>query len=572
LKGPIRNDPDTAAFFGKPGCWMTYKPATSYVGTYGVEAWVKPGSVSKTYQTIFDTRALHGEYSFDLSLTGSDYSRGQLLHIDVGDGRQWLTDPNGGFNVRFAFKAGRWYYIAATVSRAHHVAVLYVNGRVLGKTTLQYFGRPPLLFGRQHPIAIGGNPRYDLLPGNSLPGNFDGTIGQVAVYDHLLASGTIAAHYNAGRDAHYTAAGGHDDYFNTDSCATGGFCMAVGAYSLNGLWHGQSAMLKAGQWVSEPVPSPSRGVNVFANEVSCASPARCVFVGDHWATQNGPAANLAETWNGSSWRIVIASGPPGTATSGLDDVACPTTRFCMAVGFAGGRRDYQGTAFTSNDGTTWRRLPVPRPRGARNSELGGLACFNAANCMAVGNYTTASGHNLPYAARWHDRRWELLTTPAVPRQRFTTFQGISCPTATSCLAVGTTTDRTRQGFFHAFAEIWTSGQWRVSTLRGLPSYFTGVSCPARNRCFASGATFRRSLTGIAQPLIEPWNGPTWTAQHPHRHGAPRHGDFLEHVSCVTRSRCEAVGFRFNPHVRSSDQTLAEIWNGHHWTVQTTANP
>jgi hypothetical protein len=84
--GPIRNDPDTAGLFGKPGCWMTYQPSASYAGAYSVEAWVRPGSASKYYQTIFDTRGLAGEYSFDLVLEGSAHPGGQQLHIDVGDG------------------------------------------------------------------------------------------------------------------------------------------------------------------------------------------------------------------------------------------------------------------------------------------------------------------------------------------------------------------------------------------------------------------------------------------------------------------------------------------------------
>src|SRR5215469_354167 len=93
-KGPISNDRDTAGFFGKPGCWMIFKPSRSYAGAYSVEAWVKPGSASKLYQTIFDTRGPNGEFSFDLSLEGTAYSGGQQLHIDVGDGQEWLTTPD----------------------------------------------------------------------------------------------------------------------------------------------------------------------------------------------------------------------------------------------------------------------------------------------------------------------------------------------------------------------------------------------------------------------------------------------------------------------------------------------
>jgi len=191
--------------------------------------------------------------------------------------------------------------------------------------------------------------------------------------------------------------------------------------------------------------------------------------------------------------------------------------------------------------------------------------------MAVGNYTSASGHFLPFAARWHDGRWKLLITPAVRRQHSTTFQGISCPAAARCVAVGNTEDNTRHRFFHAFAEVWSGGKWHVSTVRRVPSVFIGASCPALSRCFAVGYTFPSGAT-FAHPLIETWNGSTWTTQRAVQTPAPRSGDSLQHVSCVTRSSCEAVGFRFVPGVSNSERTLAEIWNGHQWAVQTTVNP
>ena len=191
--------------------------------------------------------------------------------------------------------------------------------------------------------------------------------------------------------------------------------------------------------------------------------------------------------------------------------------------------------------------------------------------MAVGNYTSASGHYVSFAARWHDGRWKLLTMPAVRRQRFADFQGISCPTATRCVAVGIPRTTLAAGTITPSPRLWSGSKWRVSTLRRSPSYFFGVSCPARNRCFASGITFP-SLHAFAHPLIETWNGRTWTTQHPARTSAPNTLNYLQHVSCVTQSDCEAVGDSFDPAVSNSHQTLAENWNGHRWTVQTTPNP
>ena len=191
--------------------------------------------------------------------------------------------------------------------------------------------------------------------------------------------------------------------------------------------------------------------------------------------------------------------------------------------------------------------------------------------MAVGDYTNASGHFVSFAASWHDGRWKLLATPAIPKQVFAVFQGISCVTATRCVAVGNTEDNTSGGFFHAFAETWNGHTWRLSTLRRSPSNFIGVSCPAENRCFASGDTFP-SRTAFARPLMEKWNGRTWTTQHPVETAAPASADSLQHVSCVTQSDCEAVGSSWNPSDTSLEQTLAENWNGQKWTVQTTVSP
>jgi len=373
-------------------------------------------------------------------------------------------------------------------------------------------------------------------------------------------------------EASTQAGTGINDNFSGDACTSSSFCMAVGNYGSNGRAVGLAERLTGGgSWVvTAPVVSPPHGWNVFANEVACASPASCLFVGSHWAGQTGPSANLAEFWNGTSWQIVTAPAPVPKGIAGLTDVACPTTKFCLVTGQAGLSGRGQAAAYTWTNGTKWARISVPHPRGALNSELGGLGCFNASNCMAVGDYQKRLGHSIPFAARWHNGRWQLLTTPSVPGQRLTEFQAVSCPAATLCVAAGETVENTRHSFVHAFAEVWSGAKWRVSTLRKAPSQFLGISCPARNRCFAAGVTFPSS-TAYAHALVETWNGRTWTAQRPVETAAPRAGDVMYHVACVNRATCEAVGFRFNPK-SNAEATVAEKWNGHRWALQTTVNP
>jgi hypothetical protein len=363
---------------------------------------------------------------------------------------------------------------------------------------------------------------------------------------------------------------GTNHALNSDSCPTVSFCMAVGDYDLQGHVPGLSEVLSAGKWVVKHVPSPSLGVNIFANEVSCASASSCLFAGAHWVGTKGADGNLAEAWNGSSWRIVTSGRPAHTTFSSLNDVACPTASFCLVIGDAGtSASKYHNVAYTWMHSSTWRQTPVPDPAGARNSELSALACSDAAHCMAAGDYTSAAGHYLPFAARWTSGHWKILAIASIPGQLQIIPQGVSCPTASECVVAGNTVDNTKAHYFHAFAELWKNGRWHLSTLRTAPSVFNGTSCPSASRCFASGYTYP-AVPGYAHQLIETWNGSSWATQHPAQ-TAGLGGD-LAHVSCATASSCETAGYAFTPSASSSDEAITEVWDGHRWRGQVTPNP
>jgi hypothetical protein len=381
--------------------------------------------------------------------------------------------------------------------------------------------------------------------------------------------GSAAAAGGTAAPAAASATAGTDHFLHGDSCPTATFCMAVGAYHLSGHQPGLSEVRSAGKWTVKPVPSPAHGSNVFANEVSCSSATSCLFVGQHWAGSNGADAALAEAWNGSKWRIIAATSPAGTTESGLNDVACPTSNFCLVVGDAGtSATRYHSTAYTWSHGASWKEISVPGPSGSRSSELGGLACSDAAHCMAVGNYTSSTGHYLPFADHWTSGHWKVITLPAIAKQSQVIPEGISCQTANECVEVGITLDNTKQHYYHAYAELWSGGKWHLMTLRGAPSQFDSVSCPAAGRCFASGYTWP-SLTGYAHQLIETWNGHAWDLQQPAE--AAGVAGTLTHVSCVSATSCESVGFSFSTKA-NSDAAISEGWNGSHWLGQKTLNP
>jgi hypothetical protein len=356
---------------------------------------------------------------------------------------------------------------------------------------------------------------------------------------------------------------GDDATLIGDSCTSLTFCNAVGFFFSGSIWPGLSESWDGQQWARQNVPAlPARSFVVNPFEVSCSADGTCMLVGDH-ASRTGLPAMLAESLNNGTWSITQWSDPAGARLGWLGDVSCTGPTFCMAVGA------YSKTTFAHEHvfserwtGTSWTRLNTPAPAKSLWSELAGLSCFSDTKCVAVGNFENAAKHVLSFAAVWNGQRWSLTRTPNVTGKKQSIFQGASCPSATNCMAVGIALGPGQR----QFAEKWSGGRWRLTALpRRTNSGLTGVSCPTVSMCMASGFSGRAALTELR-------TGGSWRALATASLSGTRRAAALEHVSCISVTHCVAVGIRYNPTVRFSNRTLAEVWDGHGWTVQTTVNP
>jgi hypothetical protein len=367
-----------------------------------------------------------------------------------------------------------------------------------------------------------------------------------------------------------------DDVFNGDSCTTQpdnpaitSTCVAVGFFADGPTVAGLMEDSSNGKW----------GGNIFGGigtvtepiEVSCVPqpediPA-CVAVGEHYTNPRFPA-QLVETGGDNGFSPVAFRNPKGASWSVLDDVSCASTTFCMLVGGAGTtRRTAHGLRYLSHatayrwNGSGLTRLAPPAPAHARDAQLGGVSCPTATSCMAVGSYTNAAGRLLPYSALWTSGAWKVRAARTIGGKATTTFEAVACTAAATCVAVG---EAVKPGTT-AFAERYSAGQWTVQRIAPRRrSAFFSVSCPAASVCVAAGQQGARSL-------IERWNGSRWSAQAVPATVKPLTTDLLFHVSCVTPSICTAVGYRHNPAARFSFHTLALGWNGSAWTIQKTNN-
>ncbi|MBV9593705.1 MAG: hypothetical protein JO147_07925, partial [Actinobacteria bacterium] len=258
------------------------------------------------------------------------------------------------------------------------------------------------------------------------------------------------------------------------SCSSNSFCLMSDGSP------GASFFTFDGMSWSAPRALPSTVVYSYA--LSCASASFCVAAGSSGPSLADGAVSL---WNGSSW----SSAQSIDADSGLSDVSCPTTTFCVAI-------DYSGRA-SIYDGTSWTTPTAVNP-GV--SQLMTISCPAAGACVAGAD----QGQTVDYAAG----TWSAPTSVL----RATSSVVVSCVTSTSCVAAN----------YYGDVATRTAAGW--SAPNALSPLFNGPSalvCPAADDCqLLDQADWTFRFSGGA------WSSPTSLA-----------GSGIRNLSCASSSFC-----------------------------------
>jgi hypothetical protein len=243
-----------------------------------------------------------------------------------------------------------------------------------------------------------------------------------------------------------------------------------------------------------------------------------------------------------------ATAPP---RKGLVSVSCVSAADCLAVGMAGAT----GQALVERwGGARWTASKVPLPPGAYSSPLSGVSCPSATACVAVGTYTKSdTGRSIPFADRWNGKKWLVNALPAPKGASSVSVNAVACATATRCVLVGSYFAGNNSP---SLAEVWNGSTWKLTAPGG--GGLQGVTCTSATRCFAVGAT----ENGL--PVIESWNGVKWTAAKAPVPGKAAYG-VLFGVSCLSVTTCTAVGGYYYPSTGQGG-ALAERWNGKTWAL------
>ena len=151
-----------------------------------------------------------------------------------------------------------------------------------------------------------------------------------------------------------------------------------------------------------PLPAGAAGLGPGGGlgSVACPSASSCVATGGY-SDSSGNKQSLLLTGSGTSW--TAAEAPlPADADVGTDpepepdlnSVACPSASSCVVAGLYTDESSasLQGLLLTGS-GTSWTATETPLPAGADpGAGLWSVACPSASSCVAVGSYTDSSGN------------------------------------------------------------------------------------------------------------------------------------------------------------------------------------
>jgi len=295
------------------------------------------------------------------------------------------------------------------------------------------------------------------------------------------------------------------------SCKAASYCLVVGGYSNSSgdqpyalTWNGSTLTP-----ITAP-PQPKGGELFTFDSVSCVAVKKCVAVGSSLL----PGATLAfrvfvDTWNGSKWTEVTAASPAGSALPELTALHCFSATSCAAAGTAFSTSGATSVVMATWNGKTWTRQAAATPSG-QMVLVNDLSCVSAKSCAAVGISLNSSGTGAyGFLMDWNGKAWSEVKWHGAKGDTLAFVLGVSCVSASNCMAVGA--DGTSKAGA-AQAMSWNGTKWTAlkvpAPAKGDTSDFEGVSCPKAGDCVAVGLSGPANTTKPSQ-LAGYWNGKAW---------------------------------------------------------------
>lgn len=211
-------------------------------------------------------------------------------------------------------------------------------------------------------------------------------------------------------------------------------------------------------WRIQPAALPGG----FFLAISCASHAVCLATGNGGAVFS--TVDAGRTWSGQSL----------TNVSLINGIDCVTTTVCEAVAYSGHNGVFGVALRTTDGGQNWVEQPLPSSVPFPEA----VTCPSIDVCVAVGQNTIRHGsEQVGVIAMTRDggTTWRRREVPG----GYTNFGGVDCPAIGVCEAVG----------YGPNAILGTVDGGRTWTPQGPDTAFLrAISCPTQSTCVAVGET------------------------------------------------------------------------------------
>jgi hypothetical protein len=282
------------------------------------------------------------------------------------------------------------------------------------------------------------------------------------------------------------------------------------------------------------------------DQLACTSSSFCMAVG-------GPRDGdlYQSVWNGAAWSEVGDTGLAGTAVNSLN---CPSDRLCM---MATGTAAMALPAFVDVwNGSRWTSESPPGGAVYYTS-----ACASPSFCMAVAQQTVGT---VPVATVWRPASgWQPISSPAEAPD--SVVDNLACPSATFCALTFGTGKSVGSPAVAGLVSLWRNGVWQ--TQLSLQTDSNWIGCVSATYCllFAEQTSTTQKL-GPPNDIYATWTGTRWIQVV-----APASSDQSNYLylggseipQCASEDNCFETGTLGSSYSASAATDLL-AWNGSVW--------
>ncbi len=211
------------------------------------------------------------------------------------------------------------------------------------------------------------------------------------------------------------------------------------------------------------------------DSIDCTSATHCLAIGD--VDEAASAAFLETTDGGKTWSVHAA--PRSLALP--EALSCANGSDCWAVGLAGNRVD-AAVASTTDGGRVWTAESIPALETAMSSPFG-ISCASAADCVVTGDATLTTTNG--------GKTWARHAAAGVP------LGPVTCPSTRDCYAVFNVTSAVPTNE-ETFLYASTNGGVTWKDVLSMPRHVAGlggISCPTTTTCVAVGNGYTQRAGG-----------------------------------------------------------------------------